>query len=370
MWRWIALAAAVLVAAAAWVCGVATVQGDAGFFAPLFAPAGDAVYAVRRETRATVLGFGYEFFSPPATVFLHRDRYALVRIRLRDSGVDELVQLPPSPLQGTRLTAYHGAIYGTPAAHLRWTGAQLSFEVGSTTHQTPQSRTFVARGVWDPVAERLTAEPVWQEGPTTMGGLEAQQIAGGLEVAVVPGDESMPCAVVTLDAASDQVRTLVRTGVCQRRYGSAIPPAVVRPLARRTDIERWLAMTRAHDAFVKQRMAAGDSEVAAMLAANKEMERLGYYPKSTTIRADASECSGDVPAFAISDEEFVVGLFPDIADAIASPGTEFDKSIGSYVMHQSFDTSARLNEFLSSQERTAFDVRTSKACWRITLTRP
>ena len=51
------------------------------------------------------------------------------------------------------------------------------------------------------------------------------------------------------------------------------------------------------------------------------------------------------PVFTISDEEFRVGLFQDIERAIQHPGTAEEKG-GTYVLHQNYDTSGRINAYL------------------------
>ena len=71
--------------------------------------------------------------------------------------------------------------------------------------------------------------------------------------------------------------------------------------------------------------------------------------------------------FDISDEEFKVGLFQDIEAALARPGEEVDKSMGDYILHSSFDTSRRLNEYLASRDRTTFVVRRGAMCWKMEI---
>jgi len=106
-----------------------------------------------------------------------------------------------------------------------------------------------------------------------------------------------------------------------------------------------------------------------MLDAGREMQRLGLYPKPTTLVAARGGCEGASPVFSISDMEFTVGLFPDIEQAIASPGTEVDKSMGDYVTHRDYSTSREINDYLKSGH-TSFVVRARGACWRLTIQRP
>jgi hypothetical protein len=116
-----------------------------------------------------------------------------------------------------------------------------------------------------------------------------------------------------------------------------------------------------------------------MLQANKEMQRLGYYPRTPTLTATKTACrdaglsaggpAETSPTFAISDEEFRVGLFQDIGDAIAHPGEAVDKESGDYIRHQAFDTSRRINDYLAERTHKTFIVKRSEGCWLMTIDR-
>ncbi len=59
--RWIAagvLSLAVLVALAAWGVGWVSVPHGVGYFAPIFARDGQSIFAITRDARAAVTGFG------------------------------------------------------------------------------------------------------------------------------------------------------------------------------------------------------------------------------------------------------------------------------------------------------------------------
>lgn len=82
-----------------------------------------------------------------------------------------------------------------------------------------------------------------------------------------------------------------------------------------------------------------------------------------------AECGSTSPLFRIAPQQFDVGLFPDIAAAIASPGEEVDKSMGSYVTHRDYATSQEINQYLEAGN-TIFHVRSRDRCWRLTVNRP
>ena len=95
-------------------------QERRGYLAAVFAPDGQSIYALEREVSATVLGFGYEFWTPPARVSIHHDRFRLINVRLADGRRSTVQEFPPSPLEGTSIAAYHGAIFGVSRGALRW----------------------------------------------------------------------------------------------------------------------------------------------------------------------------------------------------------------------------------------------------------
>lgn len=370
--RWLGLAAAVLLvalAAIAWRIGYIVAPHETGYFAPVFAADGQSLFAVTREVRATISGFGAQGFTPPAAVRLSRDRFRLVQIRLSDGRVTTIDEFPPSPLEGARIEAYHGAVFGVPHAHLRWADPDhLEYEIAVTRHEVPSSRTFVVQRSWNPATRAFVTPPTWQEGPTRMGGDEPQQVHGGREAIAVPGDEMMPCAIALLDRDGSSA-TLVDTRACRRKYPSGISLDVLQPISRRADIERIETLKSTYADLVARGRAAGRSEGQAMLDAGKEMQRLGLHPKTPTLAATRAGCADLSPVFTISDMEFKVGLFQDIEQAIASPGTDVDKSMGDYITHRDYTTSREINEYLK-RGRTTFGVRARGECWRLTIQRP
>ena len=369
MWRRVLLVLLALVVAAVWVTGLAGYHSRTGYFAPLFSRDGRTIYAIQRTASAASFGFGYEFWTPPALVFVRQDRHALLAISVQDGTVTELARFPPSPLSNSRLRAYRTSLMGSASAHLRWDGPRLAVEVAVTRHDQPLSRTFSSRGTWEPATRRWTPAPVWRETAATAGGLEPERLSGPLEVIAVPGDEGFPCAVVTVHRGTASVRTMLATSQCRSKYRKAITRADIGSLEYRADIERSVTIDRTYRELVAGGIAAGDTEGAAMLKASKAMERLGYFPRSPTLSAAPAPCTSGDGVFDISDEEFKVGLFQDIEAALARPGEEVDKGMGAYILHSSFDTSRRLNEYLDSREHTTFVVKRGTTCWQMTIRR-
>lgn len=372
MRRWlIGIAAAVLAVAAlaAWGLGLAGFPRATGYFSPIFAADGRSIYAIRRSSTATVIGPGQQFFTPPARVTIHRDRFSLLRLHVTDGDTSVLDELPASPLEGASLSAYHGAIFGTPHAHIRRTGDRIEYEIGVTRHDTPASRTFVLRRTYDAVSGAAGGPSAWVESHPTMSGDDPAQLHGDLEAIAVPGEELMPCALVIIRKGEPRPRSLIETSACGNKYRGGLTLDVLMPLSRRTDIERAELIRSTYAQLVERGRRSGRTEIEAMLAANKEMSRIGLYPKTTTLAAAPAECGSASSAFRISPEQFDAGLFPDIAQAIASPGEEVDKSMGAYITHRDYTTSQELNAFLDAGN-SVFHVQTRGRCWRLTITRP
>ena len=192
-----------------------------------------------------------------------------------------------------RSTAFRTRIFGGPD------GEHLEYEVGVTRHDTPLSRTFVIRRIWDTKMRAFVTTAAWLEAYPQMGGDEPQQIFGDLEVIAAQGEESLPCGVALIRNGDRQARALIETPTCRRRYPSGLSPDILAPFSRRSDIERSATLKQTYADFVTRGQAAGLSEIEAMLKANKEMERLGFFPKSTTITARSAACGAGSPV--ISD---------------------------------------------------------------------
>ena len=369
MLRRVLVALLLMLILAAGVAAALTRSHGRGYFGPIFAPDAQSVFTITRDVRARVVGLGYDMWTPPARVWVHRDRFALVRLRLWDGQSSVIREFPPSPLEGQSFSAYHGGIYGDARVHLRWADpAHLEYELAVTRHDSPLSRTFVLRRRWDATSDRFV-ESGWQEGSAGMGGDEPAQLSGPLEVLAPRGDEGLPCGVVVIDSASHSARALTGEAACRSRYPDGLSPAVLADQSRRADIERAETIRTTYDELVARGLAHGVPDGEARLHAGREMERLGFFPKSPTLVAAAATCDGGLPEFRISDEEFRVGLFQDIAEAIAHPGDEVAKSMGAYVVHRDYDTSRQINAYLADRARRDFLVEAHGRCWRLHLDR-
>jgi hypothetical protein len=290
-----------------------------------------------------------------------------VNLRLADGRQAVVEEFPQSPLAGGRISAYHPAIFGVTQVHLHWADPEhLDYEVAVTRHDTPLSRTFVVRRTWQSADRRYLKTSAWEETSTGFGGDEPQQLHGDLEVIAVPGNDAMPCGLAVLRRDTVAASTLIQTDSCRRKYASGLTAAVLAPLSRRRDIEHAETVRRTYADLTARGRQSGLPEGEALLEAGRQMQRLGLFPKSTSLTAHRQEC-GTRPAWIqISDEQFQVGLFPDIERAITRPDEEVAKSIGAYIVHRDYGTSQEINALLAAGQSELF-VAARGGCWRLTL---
>jgi hypothetical protein len=367
----LAAALAVLLASA----GVAAAcrQHDTGYFAPRFTADGSAVVMIVREARAMVTGLGYETFTPPARSRVSRDRFSLVRVRLADRKAEVLATFPPSPVEGRWIETYRPRIYGSATAHLRWAepGA-LEYEIGVSIPKQPSSETYVLERRWDAGTRAWIGGDTWRPGSTGMGGSDPSQLHGDREVvAVAAGGGAMACAVVIVTEGQARGEPVVESASCRKAHPDGYQADALTDLLRRDDIERAALLRSTHDRLVAEARARGRSEGDAAMDAIGGMRRLGLYPRPPMLVATRVEAADpSAPLFAISDEEFRVGLFADLREALDRPGEEVEKSSGAYIVHRDFDTSRQLNAFLTGQGDVTFFVDADGAVWRVHLDRP
>ena len=348
---------------------IAAVQRSAdGYFSPQFTPDGAAVVLVVRQARALVLGLGYEMFTPPARVRVTHDRFSIVRVVIADGRIETLHSFPPSPVEGTWIQTYRPSLYGSAQAHLRWaTPEALEYEIAVTVPRQPTSDTYVARRRWDDAKGRWIESAPWERGWTGMGGDEDSQLSGDREVLAVRAGSAMPCAVVIVTTGQATARPILETAECRRAHPDGYAVAALADELRRPDIERIAHLKRTHDDLVAAARAKGLSEIDPALEAIRGMQRLGLYPKpSTMVATRALQLPAGAALFTISDQEFRVGLFTDIRAAIDRPGEEIEKA-GDYAIHRDFDTSGRINQYLADRQDTEFFVQADGALWRIVV---
>ncbi len=355
-----------LLAVAAGVAAVAlTTARGRGYFGPVFAPDAASVYVLVRDVSASVVGLGYDSFTPPASVWIHRDRFSLVAIRVADGRITLVRDFPASPLEGSRISTYHGAIFGEASGHLHWADADhLDYELTVTRPDSPSAHTFVWRHRWSAKTGTTEDSTSWQPGYASMTGDEPSQLHGDREVIGVRGPELMPCAVVILRTGDAAASPLVDSGTCGDRFAGGFTREALE--TRRAAIEHTALVEESYADLVAEGRARGLSEGAALLQA-----RQGHAtPRALSENSDDHRHRRDLRRRATDLPYLGPGVscraVPGHRAGHRAPGEEIDFN-GSYVTHRDYNTSRLLNDFLADRSHREFLVDGHGGCWRLRI---
>jgi hypothetical protein len=316
-----------------------------------------------------------ESFTPPAHVYTMSDRLTLRRIDLDGRHTETLLTFPPTPIVGRLIDQYRGRLFGHVVTAIGFSpsgDAQVALRMDVPAQ--PATEQWHAGRVWDEQRGAWT-DRSWTRDAPPLSVREGTVLSGDWEAMTLRGRQALPAAIVLHDHVTRKVRALVRSAEFDALYPDGPPLATIEAQSRRADIERLETITRTHEQLVARFRAEGMPEAAAFLAAAKEMQRLGFYPKTPTLTARLLDeqtpppAEPEVPTFEIGDMEFTVGLFPDIAAAIASPGTPVDKDTGDYLIHDHYPTSRHINAWLRTGANT-FLVRAHGRLYELTIERP
>ncbi len=342
-----------------------------GYFAPVFSPDGQFVYYVARDTRGRINGPGMEFFTPPAEVRVDADLFTIHRIHLETGRDQTVASLSDSPLVRREIETYRSRIFTCPTVHLRFSAdGHLEYDIGISVPTRPTSTVWRVWRRWNTEAGEFEGSDVWVPAQAQMSGRLEHKLLGDREVVTVAGPECYSAAIVMIDHSTKDYEVVLGSADLEEEYPDGLTTEIVFAASEREQIERLRAMRKAYAEAIERFREQGLSEGEALLAANKEMQQLGYYPATPTMMArPVAEISRtDVPLFEITDAEFAAGIFPDIDAAIQTPGIKVDKSMGDYVRHRAFATSEKLNEYLDTGA-TVFLVRARGRVWEISIDR-
>ena len=353
------------------------IRSEEGFYSPVYSPDGSEVFFIARETSGLVLGFGFECFSPPAYVFVWKDRFTLLRLRVEDGSVKIAKTWLGSPLEGQWLRTYRGRLFTVPSTRLRWDDpSRLQYRVRLRTPRQPTADHFFLSGEWRSTGEESPDSNAWQQGRTETSGDNESPLSGDWEVLAARGEQAYPCALVAHNAKTSELRVLLATPTCDRLYPVGIRFSDVEQFSRREQIERIRLLKSTKEKLEQQALAEGLTEHEAWLKAFDQMQELGFYARPSQLVAQslsrqqvhALEQQGALePMFSITEMEFRVGLFQDIDRAIKSPGTEVERS-GRYLIHRDYSNSQKLNRFFESGGRL-FYVQTQGRTYSLRLTK-
>jgi hypothetical protein len=318
--------------------GLAAFERHSGYFAPVWDGEGRFAYVVKRETSGFVWGLGWEHFTPPANSYVTSDRFALLRLDPERGRTEELQSWDGSPLVGRSLEHYRGRIFNFLRAKLEPGAAGLAVTLSMRIPRVPSSEVWSLKALWN----GESAEARWRE--AAAGNMAAPEAAllRGRELLTLPGPESFDAAVVLIEA-DGRHRVLLRAPSFDAHYAGGIPPTLVEARSNRKRIERQRDFRRVHEELTDRFRRDGLNEGAAVLRAYDEMKELGYLPKGPELTATpVDEVPEGLTLFEIPKLYLEVGLFTDIAAAIATPGEPVESTTGSYLRYAEDDLGPRL----------------------------
>lgn len=348
---WIVTAIAsivVLLAVGANLLGLAGLERHHGYLAPVWDRAGKRIYYLERRTYGIVWGLGWELFSPPASAYALSDVFSLHRLDPASGESEQLQSWPLSPIVQRVIKQYHGSIFAYPSAHLR-PDAENGIEllVRLSAPEQPRSQTYNLKGVWH---GNRPAAAAWRSGSDHPSASEFV-LVNGREVVTIDGREAYPAAIAIIEP-DGRHRIVLRGDKFATLYRGGVPDQIVAKKSRRKAIEKARELRRVRAQLEEKYRRQGMNETAATLRTGEEMEDLGYTPKGPrTIATHIDAAPAGLPVFVISAEEFRVGLFLDIAAALAQPGREVRSGSSTYIRYHNFDTSKRINAWRKAGNR-------------------
>jgi hypothetical protein len=344
--------------------GIVTVERHEGYFGPSLSPDGRSVWFFQRNASGLAVGMGWEHFSPPARVFLRRDELTLRRFDLQSGRVETLLRWPSTPLVGQKLHHYRGRILGVLGSRIRVQNEErLDYAAKMTIIRQPTSQIWSISGTW---TGPDSARPAWAETATRPAGLSDPIVVGSLEVMTVRGEEGFPAAILLLDHDRRQAEVLIRNAAYNRLYPEGPQFESLLEFSRKQDVDRLNEMRQTRQDLVAAFRAQGLNEGAALLAAGREMARLGWWPTPPAVTArEISAFPAGLRVFTIDPMELRVGLFQDLEEAMAHPGEPVDRS-GHYLRHRDYSTSEELNAFLATDPE-GFGVQVGDRKWHMVL---
>ena len=361
----IAFAGLLVLAALVYALGLAGVERYTGYFAPVWDGPGKGIYFIQRDTRGAVWGFGWEHFSPPASSYVISDNYSLRYLDATTGEVDVLQRWSGSPLVGRVTKHYRGRIFNSLWARVDPADGAVDFVMKMNIPRVPRSEVWFQSGTW---RRDAPADVEWTQSWRSHAGTSDGVLRNGVEVMVVPGPESFPAAIVAINAEGQQ-RVLLRSKDFDAHYSDGLPEKRIAERSRRKSIEQIRTLKRTRSELVAKHEAAGMSKGEAMLQASEDLEEGGLLPKRPRLVAQRlNEIPAGMRVFDIPPDYFQVGLFKDIAEAIARPGTLVDTGTGTYLKYYDDDVGLKLKAWRQAGN-DRFVVRSGDGLFELTVRR-
>jgi hypothetical protein len=339
--------------------GLATLHTEYGFYEPVWHPNGTSIYYLERRSRGFIVGAGWEHFTAPARVYLLSDEMTLVRHDLETDDRRRLHRFDLDPHIDRWVNRYHNRIFGWPRTVIEPSTAGAAVKVSMSIPLIPTSELWRYTGEWNGTSFKTTG---WdQEFPGSMASSE-QALHDGLELMAVRNAEAYGAAILQVKADSSY-KVLVSTN----EFTADMVTTRLFERSRRAHIEKMQRFRSVNEKLVGENLERGLSEGAAMLHANDDMEEMGLLPRSPRISAvRLSAAPLDSPVFIIPSGYFKAGLFTDIGEAIASPGTEVKASTGGHLKYYEDDVGPRLKRYRNSGQ-AEFVIETDGVLYQLSV---
>ena len=350
----LAIGGLIVIAAACYALGIVSYQRHTGYFAPVWDDAARGIYYIQRDTTGIVWGAGWEHFTPPAYSFVRSDDFSLRHVDIATAKVEVLQTWTSSPLTSRTTRHYRGRVFNTISARVEPAPDGVDFVIRLSIPKVPTSETWTLAGKWKPASPALAG---WSQQWHNITGLSGKVLANGLEVIAVRGRESFPAALISVKA-DNSYRVVLKNDAYDDLYPDGVPANKLAEWSRRANIERVRTLKSTRDALMAANRAAGLNETEAALKTIDQLEQRGLLPKRPKIVArETAQAPGELKVFDIPPDYFTVGLFQDIAAAIAEPGKSVDTGTGTYLKYGEDDLGPRLKAWrLAGHDR--FVIRT------------
>ena len=241
----------------------------------------------------------------------------------------------------------------------------VEFAVRMNVPRVPSSEQWSLAGIW------RSDQPSNAQWTGKWAGNMARPDAvlmNSVELLTARGREAFPAAVLAVEA-DGAYRVLIKNRDFDRLYPDGVPARQIAERGNREQIERGREFRRVQTELTAKYHAQGLNEGAATLRAYDDMEELGYLPKSPRLVATAVNAPpSGVRMFDIPPDYFRVGLFQDIAAAIAAPEQEVKTSTGTYLKYYDDELGLRLKAWRNAGN-DRFAVRTGGALYLLEVRR-
>ena len=265
-----------------------------GYFAPVYSADGQHVYFVERRTSGTfkeTRSGDFLFRSSTYDSFVDKDTFTLKRLHVQSGQVEELIRLAPSPIEGRRYKKT-GSAFQVADARLMFTKErQLKLDVCLKADQPPRVQQYMWSGVWSEAKHAAEISGSWKESHCEVGGYDEWPLFGDWELMEVYGGV-FPVAIIAYNHVTSGVKVLVKNIDYDRLYPDGFPLPRIVEMSRRSGMERAQTVRRTHEELLQKYKAMGMGEMQALLWTSKDMQRLGYYPKTPAIVGPPSRPRG------------------------------------------------------------------------------